>query len=87
MARSFRHTPIVGITTADSEKLDKRIANRRERSRIRQILLSLVGAGDDCLDSLVLPHRRELSNVWSFDKDGKQYLMKDCPSYDKCMRK
>jgi hypothetical protein len=31
MSRSYRKTPIRGITTADSEKRDKQLANRRLR--------------------------------------------------------
>ncbi|HEY9787623.1 MAG TPA: hypothetical protein V6D17_19705 [Candidatus Obscuribacterales bacterium] len=87
MARSYRHTPIIGMTLAESEKKDKRIANRRERSRIRQILHTLLTAPDSALDALVLPHKRELSNVWSFDKDGKQFLRRICPDFAKYMRK
>jgi hypothetical protein len=62
MSRSFRHTPSFGITTARSEKRDKRLANRRHR-RITRVALA---QGDE-----VLPLLRELSNVWGFDKDGK----------------
>jgi hypothetical protein len=62
MSRSFRHIPIFGITTARSEKQDKRFANRRHR-RIGRIALA---QGD-----AVLPLLREVSNVWGFDKDGK----------------
>lgn len=35
MSRSRRRTPIIGITTADSEKQDKRRANRSWRAAIR----------------------------------------------------
>lgn len=87
MARSFRHIAIVGITTAESEKKDKRIANRSERSRINQILHIATTASEDELDSLVLPHKRELSNVWCFDKDGKQYISKESDYYKQALRK
>ena len=87
MARSYRHTPIIGMTTAESEKKDKRIANRRYRSRVRQILHSLISADDSVLDAVIFPVKRELSNVWSFDKDGKQRLSPDCPDFAKYMRK
>ncbi|MBX9948638.1 MAG: hypothetical protein K2Y39_05730 [Candidatus Obscuribacterales bacterium] len=80
MSKSFRKSPICGITTAESEKKDKQLAHRRERRIVRQIL------GSDPLRP-VLPHRREVSNVWSFDKDGKQYLSCDLPCYLKIMRK
>lgn len=63
MSRSFRHTPVAGITTAQSEKDDKRRANRRIRSVNRQ----RVRAGLDPLD------RRQLSSPWGFAKDGKMW--------------
>jgi len=78
MARSKRRTPVVGITTAVSEKEDKRIANRAER-RINKALLS----GDD--DERTLKPKREVSNVWGFCKDGKQRI--DPKKYPKAMRK
>ena len=64
MARSRRHTPIFGFTTAASEKQDKRQANRRLRRAVRQ------GQTDRRL--------RDVSNVWAFDKDGKRYWP-ECP--------
>ena len=78
MARSKRRTSVVGITTAVSEKQDKRIANRAER-RINKALLA------EDLDGSTLKSKRELSNVWAFDKDGKQRI--DPQKYPKAMRK
>ena len=69
MAHSYRHTPIFGNTTARSEKEDKRTANRTERSRVRQMIHSC-----DDFEALVLPHKREVSDVWGFAKDGKHWL-------------
>lgn len=66
MSHSFKKTPVCGITTAASEKADKRKANRRLRRVIRQKLLG--GEAD------IMPNLREVSNVWSFAKDGKQYF-------------
>jgi hypothetical protein len=63
MSRSRRKTPVLGITTAKSEKQDKRIANRKLRRAVKQRL----GYDPDG----VLPALREVSNVWSMDKDGK----------------
>ena len=64
MSRSKRKTPITGITTATSEKQDKRIANRQLRRCVKQLL-------DVDPETEVLPLEREVSNVWSMDKDGK----------------
>jgi hypothetical protein len=59
MSRSFRHTRIFPITTARSEKQDKRFANRRFRHAWKQ--------GREVTDL------REVSDEWVFDKDGKRY--------------
>jgi len=67
MSRSFRKTPIIGMTNAASEKLEKRNANRRIRRRIRSALKT-----DPLTD--VLPHWRELSDPWTMAKDGKQWI-------------
>jgi len=67
MSRSTRKTPKSGITTAETEKENKRRANRK----FRRVTKLQVKKGRD---EPSLP--RELSNVWSFDKDGKQFLKK-----------
>ena len=67
MSRSTRKTPKTGITTAETEKENKRTANRK----FRRVTKAKVKKGDD-----ELPLTKELSNVWSFDKDGKQFLKK-----------
>lgn len=78
MSRSRRQTPKRGITTADSEKRDKVLAHRRERKRVREVL----GKNPE---TDVLPHRKELSNPWLMDKDGKFYLGREATARD--MRK
>lgn len=65
MSRSYKKTPIYGITNAESEKQDKRIANRRFRRNARQ----LVKIGKEPPFNI-----RVVSNAYSFDKDGKQYF-------------
>ncbi len=64
MSRSKKKTKIHGITTAKSEKENKRDANRK----LRRIVKQKVNSG-----KTELPELREVSNVWSFDKDGKRY--------------
>lgn len=66
MSRSMRRTPISGMTTAPSEKQDKRLANRRLRRIVRCRLMWQFAE--------VLPDLREVSDVGSFDKDGKTYF-------------
>jgi len=75
MSRSKKKTKITGITTAESEKEDKQEANRKLRRKTKEILKQ--GKEE-------LPKLKEVSNVWSFSKDGKKYN-KDMS--DKEMRK
>jgi hypothetical protein len=76
MSRSIKRTPIIGHTTAETEKHDKRLANRFLRRRSRQVLrTSAVGSCNHVVEGLgELPLLREVSNVYCFDKDGKQWL-------------
>ena len=64
MSRSKIKTPISGITTAPSDKEGKRQANRAFRRNTRMQVLK----GKEIVSLL-----REVSNVWSFPKDGKRY--------------
>jgi len=75
MSRSRKKTKIRAITTAASEKEDKQNASRKLRRKIKQKLKS----GEQNL-----PLKREVSNVWSFDKDGRTY---DANMTKKDMRK
>jgi hypothetical protein len=75
MSRSIRRTSISGMTTAPSEKQDKRLANRRLRRIVRNRLIF----------AEVLPDLREISDRWSFKKDGKVYF--DRVRYSRLMRK
>ena len=68
MSRSNKRTPITGNCCGDSEKNDKRIANRR----LRRIVKSLIAKGIE-----FLPVLRDVSNVYTFNKDGKHYWKKD----------
>ncbi len=79
MARSRRHTPIASITTAASEKQDKRWANRIHRSAARSIVKR-----DTDPDAIVLPIMREVSDEWSMAKDSRSWFGYDIP---KLMRK
>lgn len=66
MSRSRKKTPISGITTADSEKYDKRLAHRRLRRRVKQTLAVQPEAD-------VLPALREVSDPWTMPKDGRYW--------------
>lgn len=64
MSRSKKKTKIQAITTAKSEKENKQAANRKFRRIVKQKVIS---------EKTEIPQIREVSNVWSFDKDGKIY--------------
>jgi len=64
MSRSKKKIKVRGITTAKSEKANKQKANRKLRRQVKQKLYS---------GETELPRKRETSNLWSFDKDGKAY--------------
>lgn len=80
MSRSRRRAPFCGFTTARTEKRDKVATHRRERRRMHAALhaaaLAFVRPADPApaAPDALLPHTRELSNVWAYAKDGKQYL-------------
>ena len=62
MSRSRKKTPVCGMTTAKSEKDDKKRWHRKARRLRKQS------------DEVILD--KEVSDVWSMAKDGKQYLSK-----------
>lgn len=64
MSRSRKKVNVTGITTCDSEKDDKRIANRKLRAAVRGAISG---------DAEVMPELREVSSVWTFGKDGKRW--------------
>lgn len=66
MSRSKKKTPKVGITTAETEKENKRKANRK----FRRVAKNRLKKNDSQLPKTT----KEISDVWSFDKDGKQFL-------------
>jgi hypothetical protein len=78
MSRSRRKLPFSGITTATSEKEDKRLANRKERRFNRQTLCATA-------DETRLRHKREVGNPWLFAKDGKSRF--DPQTHPELMRK
>lgn len=68
MSRSVKHTTISAITTAQSEKRDKQLANRRFRRISRHRVK---------IDAEPLVHLNEISDPWDFQKDGKRYFFPD----------
>jgi len=64
MSRSRKKQPFVGMSTATSEKEDKRAWHRRLR-RTNKMVLSDAG------DEEKLRRRNELCSLWNMSKDGK----------------
>lgn len=71
MSRSRKKSKVQSVSNADTEKEDKRFANRKHRRIVKQ----QVKSGKENLAQL-----KEVSNVWSFDKDGKHYDPDSDPS-------
>ena len=65
MSRSRRKTAITGITTARSEKYDKRLMNRA----IRRITKTRISNTDS--DEYLHITKDEARDIWSMAKDGK----------------
>ena len=78
MSRSRKKHAFTGFTTAVSEKQDKRLANRKER-RVNKHILRFTS------DETRLRPKRELSDVWCMDKDGKTRF--DLQKHPQLMRK
>lgn len=68
MARSYKKHNFTGLTCKDSEKKDKRFANRRFRRANHQV------KADEDTEAADFKLMRECSNVWDFSKDGKLYV-------------
>lgn len=68
MARSYKKTPVFGITTAVSEKKDKQLAHKACRAHFRTSILSAASIEDFMFEERNEAH----SNVWGHAKDGKQ---------------
>jgi hypothetical protein len=80
MGKSFRKRPIIG-NAADTDKYDKQQANRRLRHKLRQQVKTM----KTITYEKPLPILREVSDEWSFNKDGKHYV--DPEIHKEAMRK
>ncbi|MDW3223416.1 MAG: hypothetical protein R8G34_11105 [Paracoccaceae bacterium] len=64
MSRSRRKTPIIGITTAQSDKRFKKAEHKRARRKLK--------AADLTEDTP--PDPKAFGNPWASDNDGKQRI-------------
>ena len=64
MSRSKRKTPILPNCKAPSEKDEKQKANRKLRRIVKEKLAVLEEE---------LPQKKEVSDRWNWEKDGKSY--------------
>ena len=70
MSCSRRKNPIIGISMCHSERQDKKIWHKRWRARERTALTS---TPPEDLENYLTLSQKQVSNVWSMGKDGKQY--------------
>jgi hypothetical protein len=82
MSRSRKKIPIFGITLADSEAQDKKIWHSRFRHKAKQ---NLNTATD--FDNFVDVDKRDASNPYSMDKDGKRFWKFGASKLIKYLRK
>lgn len=75
MSRSKRKVPVIGFTTAESEKTYKAAEHRRERRAVRQQVTA----------KLDEPAPAVYGNPWKGPKDGKMLFDRD--KHPKLMRK
>lgn len=86
MSRSYKHSPFHGNTCSESEKQDKKGSHKSLRVREQSLLSSInIDTSDD--DNLIEPDILDVSNAYTFAKDGKQRLQQTDPNFEKLMRK
>lgn len=76
MSRSYRRTPICGISKAESDKWYKTSEHRRERRSVKAAILQDIDAD--------YPDPKRFGSPWKSAKDGKQWLGN---KYPELMRK
>lgn len=75
MARSRKKTKVTGVTTCESERQDKQAWHRKFRRITKELLGEFINIPSDEVEAedFIDPAVREVSNLWDFGKDGKQY--------------
>lgn len=76
MSRSRRKTPIVGMTTCESEKADKAKWHRKFRRAAKMDI-----EGGQFISF------RQYGSTWCMGKDGKQYLLEASTRFPEYLRK
>lgn len=87
MTHSFKKQAFTGNTTARSEKKDKRIVNKKVRRKVNSILKDIDLESIEEKDILLHLDKKDVSNIWQFDKDGKHLVDKNSKFYKKAIRK
>jgi len=77
MTKSFKKTPITGITHSESERNYKRLRSSQERMRVRE---ALAHGEYELLEGELVPW-----DEWSTGRDGKRYFNPE--EFPKLMRK
>ena len=79
MSHSRRKTPIVGMTTSDSEKEDKQRAHRRARHTVKRVVRSAARSPELGDETALSEPEHPKSGRWTFAKDGKAWIGKRHP--------
>ena len=82
MGKSYKKNAYAGWTAAQSEKKDKETAHRAFRNKTKQALKRVMSE-----DETEFPEKiEEVSEEWTFAKDGRQYCgmpKENDPNYDR----
>lgn len=71
MARSWKHTPIHGFTTALSERKNKKMWHKNLRAKAHCLCIFMKDDPDFCASDF--KKEREVFNIYNGMKDGKIY--------------
>jgi hypothetical protein len=74
MSRSFKHVPFSG-NCGGSDSEAKRFARKALR-RAEKLTFGNCASEDD-MDEVIFPHKKEISDVYSFPMDGKRFASKE----------
>jgi hypothetical protein len=87
MSRSHKKHPILSTTTAESEKDDKRIGNRKLRRAVKSKLQRGFDDIDDAWEHQPDDVLDQYYDHWNAAKDGKGWVGWNSPHIRKWMRK
>ncbi len=88
MSRSRKKTPIVAITTDETNAPFKHEMHKKRRLAEKQALdIAILAANEDVLEGVVIPPDQVYTDDRDSNKDGKQYIFVDSKEKERLLRK